>query len=311
MTNSPVIVDRPFRDEADFWRVRSLLVETRPLTAPAFNWDIRRWDGWHFHRAETPGPALWQGRFHLWETDAGQLVGAVHPEGRSDAYLQLHPDFRCLIEADMLAWAEAHLAEPLPAENCRQLLLYVFEYDIPRTRLMQQRGYEKLLDEGCVTRLMRFGGWPLPPVDLAPGYTLRATRPGWDDCQRIADVHNASFNRSIHTAQDYNTFVTCSPSFRHDLNLVAEAPDGSFAVHVGLTYDEANRHGLVEPVCTHPAHRRRRLARSLIIEGLHRLKALGAGTVDVDTGDALAANELYDTVGFTEAYQGYAWRKLS
>lgn len=236
-------------------------------------------------------------------------MGAVHPEGIGDAYLQIHPDFRHLVEADMLAWAEAHLAAPVPGEDCCQLLLYVFDYDTPRQRLLVQRGYEKLPERGFVTRLMRLGGYPLSTVDMAPGYTLRTTYSDWDECQRMADLLNAAFNASIHTAQSYHTFVTGSPSFHHDLNLVAEAPDGSFAAHVGLTYDEANRRGVFEPVCTHPAHRRHGLARSLMVEGLHRLKALDAAFVTVDTGAALAANELYDAVGFTEAYRGCTWRK--
>jgi hypothetical protein len=49
---------------------------------------------------------------------------------------------------------------------------------------------------------------------------------------------------------------------------VAEASDGSFAAHVGLTLDEVNGHGIVEPVCTGPDHQRRGLARALILDGL-------------------------------------------
>ena len=100
-----------------------------------------------------------------------------------------------------------------------------------------------------------------------------------------------------------------APLFRKDLHLVAVAPDGSFAAHVGMTYDEANRRGLYEPVCTHPDHRRHGLAQALMFEGMHRIKALGARQLTVETGDALAANRLYESLGFTEAYQAYPWRK--
>ena len=140
---------------------------------------------------------------------------------------------------------------------------------------------------------------------------MRTTRLGdQDDCKRIAAVLNAGFDRTFHTDLEYATFVTKSPSFRHDLNLVAEAPDGSFACHVGVTYAEANGYGIFEPVCTHPDHRRKGLARGLMFEGLRRLKALGAADVYVGTGDAIAANELYESIGFAEAYKGYTWRKV-
>lgn len=45
-------------------------------------------------------------------------------------------------------------------------------------------------------------------------------------------------------------------------------------------------------------------------DGLLRLRAMGAIDVTVDTGDMIPANHLYDSLDFTEAYKGYAWRKI-
>jgi ribosomal protein S18 acetylase RimI-like enzyme len=78
---------------------------------------------------------------------------------------------------------------------------------------------------------------------------------------------------------------------------------------VGIPYDQVNRRAIFEPVCTHPDHRRRGLALALMHEGLHRLRAMGAREVTVDTGSMEAANRLYDSVGFTERYKGYYWRR--
>ena len=91
---------------------------------------------------------------------------------------------------------------------------------------------------------------------------------------------------------------------------MAVAPDGTFAAYVGVPYDEANKCGIFEPVCTHPDHRRKGLARTLMLEGLQRLKTLGAVDVHVETGDMIPANRLYDSIGFTEAYKGFVWRKI-
>lgn len=117
-------------------------------------------------------------------------------------------------------------------------------------------------------------------------------------------------DRTCHTTQEIRAFTAHSPSFRHDLDLVAEAHDASFAACVGVTCDPANRRGIFEPVCTHPLHRRRGLAQALMLEGVQRLKALGATDAYVDTGDAVPANSLYDAVGFSEAYHGCIWRKV-
>ena len=161
-----------------------------------------------------------------------------------------------------------------------------------------------------VTRRLRFGSRPLPEPEIADGYELRATRPAEVDYQRVADIINAGFGRDSHSSAEVKAFMTGSPSFRHDLDLVAEAGDGSFAAYVGLTLDDVNQRGIVEPVCTHPKHLRLGLARALIQEGLRRLRDLGVTDVYVDTGDMVPANRLYESVGFTETYTSYAWRKV-
>jgi GNAT superfamily N-acetyltransferase len=127
--------------------------------------------------------------------------------------------------------------------------------------------------------------------------------------QRFADLLNAAFHRTFHNAREIRTFRTQCPCYRADLDLVAEAPDGSLAATVGFTYVEENRTAIVEPVCTHPDHLRKGLARALMFEGFRRLKALGAVDVTVGTGMWEAANRFYESVGFPEVYKGYVWRK--
>ena len=104
-------------------------------------------------------------------------------------------------------------------------------------------------------------------------------------------------------------FTRLAPSFCPDIDLVAVAPDGTFASYVGVPFDDVNRRGIFEPVCTHPDHRRHGLAQALMQEGLLRLRARGAADVIVETGDMEAANALYASLGFTEAHRGYVWKK--
>lgn len=301
---------RPATGDPDFWRVRSLLIETYPITPLGFNWDIRRWEGRRYYDAEPTWESRLSGRVQLWETGDGQLVGVVNPEGdNGEAHLQVHPAFRH-IEAEMVAWAETNLALPAESKGQRQLDFFVYEYDELRQRLLTQLGYRKM-PFGGVARRLRFGEHPPPRPVIAPGYTLRTTRPNdLADCQRIADLLNAAFERDFHNALEYQNFTRLAPCFRPQLDLVAVGPDETFAAYVGLPYDEANRRGIFEPVCTHPEHRRHGLARALMLEGLHRLRSLGATTVTVETGDMIPANRLYDNIGFAEVCKGHIWRKI-
>lgn len=312
MSSVHPIKQRPLEREQDWWRVRSLLIETHAICGPRFNWEIRHWDGNRFHR---PGSA-WQPEQYanhcLWETQSGRLVGAACKEGDDELIIQLHPVARDEIEERMLLWGEEHAAMH---HGCgkSQLHICVYEYDQPRIRLLERLGFQKM-SYGWITRWMRLVGNHFPQVEVADGYILRATHNEGEeqlmDCTRMADLLNSAFNRpGFHQPEEYFNFMTRSPGFCNELNLVAQAPDGSFAAHAALNYDEANHFGVFEPVCTHPDHRRKRLAKALMFEGLRRIQAYGATHIEVSTGDSDDANALYDSIGFTEYYKAYYWKK--
>jgi ribosomal protein S18 acetylase RimI-like enzyme len=303
---APPVTARPLRDERDWWAIRALLVETHPRVAAGWNWDIRRWDGWRYHRARPLDDRALADAVGLWETPDGRLVGAVHPEAIGEAFLELDPTFRYL-EPEMVRWAEDHLAGPPDDLGRSGPALWVLDDDEIRLGLLQDLGYERQAG-GAWLRRLSFGAAGPGPSSAPRPYRVRTTVATDADCARMAELLNASFGRTVHTAREYRTFVERSPSFVPDLNLVAVAADGSFAAHVGVTYDAVNRHGIVEPVCTHPDHRRAGLARTLLLEGLRRLYARDALTAHVDTGEDVAANALYASCGFTEASHLHRWR---
>lgn len=300
----------PYRnDEADWWRVRDLLVRVQGRSSGGWGWEVRRWDGLRFHRAQPVLPDGIARRIGLWEDGSGRLVGVVHPEdeGAAEAYLELDPDERDL-EPAMLDWAEAHLARVI--DGSRSLDLVVLDGDAQRRTLLESRGY-RMLEHGTWHRRLVLEGMAAPAVSLPAPYVLGTTAAATAarDAERMASLLNAAFGRTIHTPAEYTTFMARSPSFRHDLNLVALAADGSFAAHAGVTLDDVNLHGIFEPVCTHPDHLRHGLARSLMLEGLRRLRDLGAISASVETGDMEPANALYAGIGFTETHRAHAWRR--
>lgn len=304
----------PFRDE-DFDAVRALLVETACITPPGFNWEVRRLDGRRFHG----DPPILEDEFldgsAIWRTSSGRVVAAIHPEDPGEVFIQIHPDFRGL-EPVMIDHARRHLSIPVDDssgggnahQKRRTLFMEAYDYDVLRQGCLKKAGFVRQ-DYRVAQRNLRIGLGIFNPSQPVDGYRIRTVNPhDTADCGRIASLLNAAFNRDFHQGIDYRNFALNAPSYRRDLDLVAVSADGSFAAYVGIPYDPANRMAIFEPVCTSPQHRRRGLAQMLMLEGLHRLAALGARNVMAGTGDALAANALYESLGFTETYLGSVWR---
>jgi mycothiol synthase len=293
------ISSRQVRD-TDYEGIRRLLIKTQNACPVGLNWGIRRLEGKRWYDPSPTGDPDWYKNSRLWETAGGELVGWVHQDGMSYPYIEIQPDYRFL-EGEMIVWAEEHLAVD------GRIHFFVYDYDIHRQRILTERGYQETADGGVIYHL-RFGKQPLVEPRLADGYTLRTTNSeDGRDAQQIADILNAAFNRDFHNALEYQQFTRNATCFVQDLDLVAVAEDGRFAAYVGVPYDAYNQQGIFEPVCTHPDHQQKGLAKALMQEGLRRLRARGAINVVVETGDMIPANRLYSGLGFTEMYQGRYW----
>jgi ribosomal protein S18 acetylase RimI-like enzyme len=295
---------RPYRDERDFWALRRLVTDLYAIQPPGRTWDVRRWDGRYFYSAEPGFDERTLARLRIWEDGDGRVVAALLSEGGRELHPHVHPDAADL-EEEVLAAGEDLAA----AAGDREVFVHCYAYDVARRRILELRGYRPTDDWGII-RLLRFGRGPLPEPEVAAGYRIRATRDDDADHEGLASLLNAAFRRTIHHAGETRGFQAHAPCFRRDLDLAAEAPDGSFAAYAAVCWDEANRTGVFEPVCTHPDHRQRGLAGALMREGMRRARAAGAAVITVETGSMDPANALYDSLGFAEEYRGVVWTKV-
>lgn len=240
-------------------------------------------------------------RARLW-FDGEQIVGLAYPAyGRVD--MLIHPQYGTLSEP-MLAWAEGDRLRQ--AGRPTSLETWSFTGDAERLAALARRGYSQT-ERFFSYRQRAVAGAP-PEAPLPDGYHLRSVSGEPDLPARVA-VHNDAFGSATLTASRYRR-VRASASYRADLDLVAVAPDGAFAAFGIVWYDAGNQIGAFEPVGTHSAHRRRGLARAVLVEGLRRLQALGAQTALVNAySEDTAAIRLYESLGFTEIDRGYAWQK--
>ncbi|SEF20008.1 Acetyltransferase (GNAT) family protein [Amycolatopsis pretoriensis] len=115
-------------------------------------------------------------------------------------------------------------------------------------------------------------------------------------------AHVDAWAPSAYTAESYEG-VRRTTAYRGDLHVLVEAPDGTMAASAILWLDEPNKTAEFEPVGTHPAYRRRGLARAMLLHGLRRARDAGATHATVACLGAAgrpAARELYYGVGFRE-----------
>lgn len=97
--------------------------------------------------------------------------------------------------------------------------------------------------------------------------------------------------------------------YRAELDWVAVAPEGSFAANCLCWLDEENKIAEVEPVGTHPDHRRRGLAAAVCLAALRAARAAGAETGLVYPVNGLPAATLYESIGFRAISRHLTFRK--
>jgi mycothiol synthase len=299
------VTSRPYSGEEDYARMRALLTDIYATGGPPVYCTVGDLDWWRHTTGETPDAATLA---RLWFGASGALVGFAWPGG-DQVDLLVHPHHRA-IEGEMLGWAERRRREQVAGEGGPPgLTAWAFEGDGERTDLLRRRGYER--GETFLHYRLRGMDGPLPAPSLPPGYALRHVR-GETDLERRVAVHRDAFAPSQMTVAKHLA-VMGAPTYRPELDLVAVAPDGSFAAYCIAWFDAANRLGVFEPVGCHSAHRRLGLATAVMREGLRRLAALGARTASVNSASgpaSEAANRLYDSLGFAVLDRNRAWTKV-
>jgi mycothiol synthase len=297
------LVMRAFRDDDDYWRIRALLREAMVLNGRRErSWHVARLDYWWWFcnpdlEHLEPGKHVF-----LWETDAGELVAALNPEGPGQAFLQVHPGLGAAgpIE-EMVAVAEDRLAVA-GADGVRRLRVFADAGDHGLQEILARRGFARLERPGVSEwQHRRSLQAPLPPVPSIAGYTIRPMADGLELLERCYASGLAFHDDDIAVARDnrdhpgWYHHVQAAPLYRRDLDIVAAATDGSIAAFCTAWFDDVSRTAYLEPVATVAAHRRRGLAGAVILEALHRLRRMGCLTVFVG-GYSDEANALYGSV---------------
>ena len=197
----------------------------------------------------------------------------------------------------MISLAEEHQRAPSRRGG---MVLWVWSDsgDSQRQEILARCGFTHVA-EADEHQWLRNLAEPIPDNSPGEGYIIRAL----GDESELPSRSWASW-RAFHADEPDDKYdsdlswyrnIQTAPLYRRDLDLVAIANTGNVAAFTTVWYDDVTRCGYFEPVGTVPEHQRHGLARSLLCEGMRRLRAMGAiqaMTIDGET----PANALYESV---------------
>jgi len=110
-------------------------------------------------------------------------------------------------------------------------------------------------------------------ANLPPGYRVESlAENGRTSLRGIAEVVKMAFGskESIDSIVKVLTSLEGNPLFKPELNLFARSPDGTIVSYCRGTVNPENGVAAIDPVCTHPDHRRKGLARAVVLECFRR-----------------------------------------
>jgi ribosomal protein S18 acetylase RimI-like enzyme len=287
---------------ADFESVRAFLVgvwRSRGEFCTLHVGDL----SWRLHRSDSDSLAE---RLHLWHGPAGELVGFALFDPPDSCDMLISPHHRGgLVEQGQLAWAEEQ-ARRCCARNSVPARLTVgsLDGDPRRLTLLEARGYVRQAHGHAHLRRSLDGPTEDP---ILPSRFITWSMAEDVSVEQRVEAHRAIWPGSDMTNACYGRMMRCG-GYDPQLDVLALAPDSAIAAFCLAWRDASNQVGLLEPVGCCPAHRRKGLARAVVLEGLRRLQAQGstAAIVTASTRNP-AALALYESCGFQQAFVDEDW----
>lgn len=298
------VESRPFSGESDVAVMTDLVSAATAAGAPYSGWNVGDvlWGLYQNTEVDT------RRDIRFWQGDDGTVAAFAwfHPPRSFDWHVYPRLPDGNPIEDDIIAWAVARSGESADDTGMRTLTAAAETRDAQRLALLERHGFVRT--EKHYVQMRRSLDVPLPDAAPPAGTVVRHVGGENEYEQRVA-IHREVWQPSRVTLDAYRRLRT-APGYVPELDLVAVAPDGTFAAYCICWLDQRTRSGEFEPVGTRAAFRRQGMGTAVMLEGLRRLKARGAESAVVySTGSNEAAIRLYESVGFHIADRNYDYVK--
>ena len=310
---------RKYQNIDDLWKIRDFLREVFLLNdREEWSWQTLRLDYWYGRidlGRDEPEDILF-----IWENEAKQIKASLTIDGKAQAYLQIHPNYRSAeLMQEMIVVAEQNLYGVGKESKRRFINIWVHEPDEIRQDILTRRGYKR--EDNPEEQAHKFRcllDRDLPEISLPEGFTVRAIGDGQIDPQ---DWKGRSWAwwRGFHSEEALGNYdgkwertikmYMSMPMYRRDLDIVVIDPNGKVAASCILWFDDVTGMGQFEPVAVMPKYHRQGLGKAMMLKGMHTIKIMGATMVGVH-GFSVAATGLYSSLMGEEYAVGVPWTKI-
>lgn len=182
------------------------------------------------------------------------------------------------------------------------------EYDGSQGQFMvlAERGFSPL---GLMTCTYEYDlTRPIAAVPLPPGYAIRSVAEH-GDIDGLIRLERVVFENDGLDLEWYRG-KSSAPSYSPDLHLHVVAPTGELAAFAHGWADLPSGLGEIDPVGTHPDHRRKRLAAAAVTACLSGMRAKGLRRAYVAAeAEPDPANRLYESLGPAVKWYEDRWGK--
>lgn len=232
----------------------------------------------------------------IWETPTGKVAGfGFYLRSQDNPEFFMDPTrYRGDLADAMVDWAVAVATE----QGRERMETSCVAADSAKAAFLERHGF-RCIDEPMVFMARQLDA-PIVDAHVPSAYTIEPLR--W----RGPDV---SVTGSRPITRDAYAAMRASVGYRPDLDVKAYRGD---AIVAGCLcwLDEIDGCGELEPVGTHPDHRRKGLASGCIARALQALRGYGATTAYVRADQAnTAAVALYESLGFRTIDIDLGWER--
>lgn len=302
---------RDYHWSRDFEAVRRFLADIFHIRKAFTNWIPSQLENLKFGPGGTEYLDEEDEYLKIWEIlneaqqNALRTIAVSYTRSSGDCQLSVHP--HCISAArEIVLWMQNHVKEMKRDEREEvKMKLVVDDEDKELILLLSDLGFRKGEIEG--DNQVRPIDLPVPPYDLPEGYSIRNAVIE-KDFLKYREVQMAVFSHIVSMSRKQLQLYRTASFYHEDLDIVAEGPDGKFAAFCTARIDPFSRIAELEPVGTHPNHRKQGLARAVVCESLKRLeKHRPSAVVILGAAPTDGARRLYESVGFVNKGARHYW----